>query len=117
MTWTRIATIDDVHAEVVRVVLSDAGIVARFHPVQARVHLNVPPLVARPQLDVEVDDSRRQPALELLAEFARTGEEAALAEAEGTASREPPPAHGSLLRRGVRWLLGDPQSGGDDNGP
>ena len=75
---------------------------------------DVPPIVARPMVDVLVEGARRAEAEALLADFSRSGADAAEAEAETSARKteDDSAERGPLWRRAIRWLKGEPPTGG-----
>ena len=121
MDYTTIATVDEVHSEVIREVLADAGIAVRITSLRPE-QMQALQLVSRPRVDVEVDGARVEEARALLHSFEQSGEAAALEQAEAAVAPEYPPGPESLWRRGWRWILGDrrqpPRSdGAGDDGP
>jgi hypothetical protein len=120
--YASIATVDEVHIEVIREVLADAGITVRVRALAPPEGLQIPQLVVRRRVEVLVDAAREGEARALMQSFEESGEAAANEQAEAAAPATAAAAPESLWRRGWRWIVGRPAPGPDpdqagDDGP
>lgn len=97
MAFLRIETVDAVHGPVIVEALEAAGVRVRLVPISEAESNQALQMLARPRVDVEVEEEDVDKALEAMHELAEEGEEAAAAEALSY----PPPddAEGSAIGR------------------
>ena len=106
--YTSIATVDEVHLEVIREVLADAGIAVRVRALPGPAGMQMPQLVVRRRVDVQVDAAREGEARALMQSFEESGEAAANEQAEAAVAAVSRAAPEPLWRRGWRWIVGRP---------